>query len=72
MSMFVTSWIADLREKYKTAVANAFILTGNIGDYIAENKDLKQYLCEFLTLDGSADMRMAGMKPRLTGKLCWR
>lgn len=55
---YIPGWMEDIREKYKTAVANAFILTGNIGDYCSENLDLKKFLCEYITQRGAEDMRM--------------
>lgn len=56
--MYIPEFMEDIKEKYKTAVANAFILTGNIGDYCTENLDLKKFLCEYITKDGQDDMRM--------------
>lgn len=49
-------WAAFIRDRYKSAVSNTFILTGNIGDYVAGNMYLKDYLVqEFLC---NEDMRM--------------
>ena len=55
---YIPAWMEDIREKYKTAVANAFILTGNIVDYCSENLDLKKFLCDYITQTGQDDMRM--------------
>ncbi len=55
---YIPDWIMEVKEMYKTAVANAFILTGNIGDYCAENKDLNKFLSEFITREGERDMRI--------------
>ena len=49
-------WAEFIRDRYKSAVANTFILTGNIGDYVAGNMYMKDYLVqEFLC---NEDMRM--------------
>lgn len=55
---YIPEWIKGVREKYKTSVANAFILTGNIGDYCSEGTDLKKYLCDFITKKEEYEMRM--------------
>lgn len=55
---YTPEWIMEIKEKYKTAVANAFILTGNIGDYCVENKDLNKYLSEYVAQKEANDMRM--------------
>lgn len=55
---YIPDWMKEVKEKYKTAVANAFILTGNIGDYCSENRDLKKFLSEFITQKETDDMRM--------------
>ncbi len=55
---YTPEWMLDIRDKYKAAVSNAFILTGNIGDYCTENLDLKKFLCDFITQGGPDDMRI--------------
>ena len=55
MSM-LPKWAEFVRNRYKTAVSNTFILTGNIGDYAAGNMYLRDYLVQdFLT---KTDMEM--------------
>lgn len=50
-------WGKFVKEKYKSGVSNAFILTGNIGDYVAGRKYFKDYMVgNFLTADN--EMRM--------------
>ena len=50
------TWAEFIKSRYKAAVSNTFILTGNIGDYVAGNKYLKDYLVQdFLC---NEDMRM--------------
>lgn len=52
-------WASFVLDRYKKAVSNTFILTGNIGDYVAGNKYLKDYLVQdFLMSRGDCDMRM--------------
>lgn len=46
---YVPHWMRDIRDKYKDFIANAFILTGNIGDYCSENYPLNQFLTSYLT-----------------------
>ena len=56
---YTPEWIMEIKEKYKTAVANAFILTGNIGDYCVENKGHpNKYLSEYVAQKEANDMRM--------------
>lgn len=45
---YIPEWANDVKEKYKSAVSNAFILTGNIGDYSCQNSSLYKYLIDFL------------------------
>lgn len=45
---FVPKWILEIQDKYKDFIANAFILTGNIGDYCSGNNTLTQYLTNFI------------------------
>lgn len=49
---FVPEWILDIQDKYKDFIANAFILTGNIGDYCSGNHTLPQYLTNFIIQPG--------------------
>ena len=48
--MQLTKWAKEMVEKYKKGIANAFIITGNIGDYAIENILLPNYL-KMLLLD---------------------
>jgi len=43
-----TPWIKELRKKYISGIANAFILAGNIGDYAEDTIKIDYYLGAFL------------------------
>jgi SpoVK/Ycf46/Vps4 family AAA+-type ATPase len=43
-----TKWIKELRKKYVSGIANAFILAGNIGDYAEDTIKVDYYLGAFL------------------------
>lgn len=55
---FVPGWILDIQDQYKDFIANAFILTGNIGDYCSGNHTLTQYLTSFITQPGMGMKRV--------------
>ena len=50
------NWAEFIKDRYKSAVSNTFILTGNIGDYVAGNMFLKDYLVRSFLCN--SDMRM--------------
>ncbi|MCM1047159.1 MAG: ATP-binding protein [Clostridiales bacterium] len=41
-------WQAEIQQLYKGQISNAFMITGNIGDYAYETTYLKDYLVRFL------------------------
>lgn len=46
--MDIPKWQAEVQKLYKSQISNAFMLTGNIGDYAYETTYLKDYLVKFL------------------------
>lgn len=46
--MKIPQWQAEVQKAYKGQISNAFMLTGNIGDYTYETTYLKDYLIGFL------------------------
>lgn len=50
------NWEKELQQKYKLAISNAFILTGNIGDYVNNKKFLKDYLVQDFLINSEMKM----------------
>lgn len=46
--MKTPSWALEIKKKYKSAVANSFIVSGNIGDYVDGRMLLKWWLYTYL------------------------
>lgn len=46
--MYKTAWVSELHTKYKSGIANAFIIAGNIGDYAITDYKIEPYLGRFL------------------------
>ena len=51
-------WAEFIRDRYKKAISNTFILTGNIGDYVSGNKYLKDYLVRDFLIENEIGMNM--------------
>lgn len=64
-------WAKFVKDKYKSNVSNAFILTGNIGDYVAGRKYFRDYLVgNFLTHENNMNMDNIYFYDINTGGLC--
>lgn len=46
--MKIPNWQKEVQEAYKGQISNAFMFTGNIGDYAFETSYLKDYLTKYL------------------------
>ncbi len=46
--MDIPKWQIEIQQLYKGQISNAFMLTGNIGDYAYETVHLKDYLVKFI------------------------
>ena len=44
MEHILPKWVGKVRELYKNSICNAFILTGNINDYVYQNIGFKEFL----------------------------
>jgi len=47
-AFYRTRWIEELNSKYKSGIANAFIIAGNIGDYAITDTKVETYIGKFL------------------------
>ena len=44
----MTKWLSELNRKYKSGIANSFIIAGNIGDYAEIDRKIENYLGKYL------------------------
>lgn len=49
-NMFIkdTAWMSELIKKYNSGIANAFVVTGNIGDYANDQIKIEDYIAYYL------------------------
>lgn len=71
--MKTPTWLEEINKKYRMGISNAFVVTGNIGDYVGGryliHDYLLKYLAETMHIDNVVEYNVANGLKHITGDI---